>query len=347
MNNYQTLVESRLPVIGKSGNDLIYRCPRCEGDTGSGHLYVNYQKNKFHCFKCGFKGSSVVSLVTELGYKLEIDYEKLSSDTSKELDDIINGELELSRSKRVVDYSRDLRRLTSYYRLHTKSLSNPAKNYLRNRGISDYFMEKYQLLEGVNNFGKTFNLFNQVVEGRDYSNRIMIPSLRRDGTISFYVGRDYTGMKKNKYLNPPQTLAYSSEDVWNLDTVESRSVIICEGVMTAITAGGLKRNAVATYGKSISAKSNTDNLVVSVTSQGEKLLSKKFDTYYVAYDADALQNSLDTCRWLYERGAHVKLVYIDPIIYGEKADVNSIGYGVFLKLLGVAQEYSPLMDIRL
>lgn len=330
MSNYQSLVETKLAPVSNFGDDVVYQCPLCESETSSGHLYVNYEKNKFNCFKCELGGKDIRLLLKVLSIDVSYDYEALYNDYNKELDDII-AEVPTNGNK-ILEYSRDLSVLKQYYDYHRTPLSLVARQYLHNRGFTDKVIEDLQLCEGVNRYKEEITLKGTKYYGRDYSGRVLVPSLYKGG-ISFYVARDYTGRKSNKYLNPPKTLAYSSEDVWNLDVVQSHSVIVCEGVFTAATvvAGSGKMNAVATYGKSISFKSNSD---INVTSQGEKLLNKKFHTYYIAYDADALNNSLDACEYLYERGADVRLVYIDPKIYGEKADINDIGYEEFLKLMG-------------
>ena len=340
-NSYQSLIERKLAPVGKSGNDTIYVCPNC--DDKSGHLWVNYQSNKFHCFKCGFKGRNIASLAIKLGLDVRFDYDRFEDKYSESLDSIIEDIG--TKAKRIVDYSRSLRTLTEYYNAHVKPLSPVAHNYLNSRGISDHIIERLRICEGINRYNDSIMIGNKSYEGRDYSGRIMVPSLQKSGRISFYVGRDYTDTKKNKYLNPPKTLAYSSEDVWNLDNVDSKHVIICEGVFTAITAGGLKQNAVATYGKSISARSNSDNPNLLVTCQGEKLLKRGFTTYYVAYDADALSESMNTAKYLHDRGAHVKVVRISPELYGPKADVNDIGYNEFLKLLATAEDYDDFTGV--
>lgn len=343
-NSFKSLVERKLEPVGRSGNDIIYRCPKC--DDKSGHLYINYEKNKFHCFKCDYGGKTIVPLITELGINIGYDYASLESTYSEGLDEVLSMSKK-ERSKRIVDYSRNLKTLTAYYNAHVMPLSPIARYYLNNRGIPDNVIERLKIREGINRYNDSIIIDNKPYPGRDYSGRIMVPSLRQsDDLISFYVGRDYTGTKKNKYVNPNQDLAYSSEDVWNLANVDSEHIIICEGVFTAISAGGLKMNVCATYGKSISARSNSDNPHIIVTSQGEKLLARKFKTYYIAYDADAYGNSLKTAKYLHDRGANVKIVYIDPNIYGEKADVNDIGYGKFLELLAEAKEYNHFLEIE-
>jgi hypothetical protein len=161
--------------------------------------------------------------------------------------------------------------------------------------------------------------------------------------IPFFVARDYTGLQDPKYLNPPKEIAFASEDVYNLDMVDSRIVIITEGVFTAITAGGPKMNSVATYGKSIAEVSNNDK--VRVKSQGEKLLERNFDVYYMSYDADAKEESLSNAQYLYDRGAKVKIIYIDPEKYGAHADANAIGYDEYLKCLADAQDFDRFSGI--
>lgn len=337
--DFQSIVERKLEPVGTSNRDIIYRCPQCEGDSSSGHLYVNYDKGYYHCFKCNLSGKRIEGLLKVLHIDIDFDYSKIYDDQVSELDSIIS----LKDSKEIEDteileYSTDLQVLTSYYYLHSTSLSDKAFQYLIHRGLSPQLISKLEMREGLNRFGEKFNIKGYDLLGRDYSGRIMIPSLRRDGLISFYLGRDYLGRDNlAKYINPPKELVASSEDVWNLDMVESESVIICEGVMTAIAASPYKLNSVATYGKSIATVSSNDRL--KVTSQGEKLLARKFKNYIICYDADAHKEALQSAKYLYDRGANVYVVLIDPKKYGPKADVADIGYEEFLKLLRVAEKY--------
>lgn len=337
--DFQSMIEQRLEPVGRSGNDIIYLCPQC--DDKSGHLYINYDKGYYHCFKCNLSGKRLESLLKKLHIDIDYDYTKLYNEQDKELDSIIAIKEDKKKSMRVekvVDYSTNLDVLTEYYYQHTKPLTRASFEYLLSRRIFPYNIEKLGMREGVNRYGDIININGKDYIGRDYSGRIMVPSLRRDGRISFYVGRDYIGDKPAKYMNPPKELGAASEDVWNLDMIESDSVIICEGVFTAIAASPYKLNAVATYGKSIAQRSSNDS-GITVTSQGEKLLNKKFKNYYVAYDADAHKEAIKSCDYLYDRGANVYLILIDPKKYGKKADVADIGYQEFLKLMNNAIHY--------
>lgn len=335
MADYQGLVESKLEPVGMSGQDIVYRCPSC--DDHSGHLYVNYNKGYWHCFRCDAGGKRIESLLKLLNIDVNFDYDRLYTEHHSALEEILSSP-KIREEDVLHDYSTDLEVLTAYYQGHIAPLSPRAYQYLLDRGMTPELIQKSCMAEGISRYGEVFKFKGKEYLGRDYSGRIMIPSLRRDGRISFYVARDYIGDKKSKYLNPPKELAVASEDVWNLDVVDSDSVIICEGVMTAIAASPIKMNAVATYGKSISQRSS--NSEVRVSSQGEKLLSRKFKNYYVCYDADAYTSSLQACEYLYDRGANVYIVKIDPLIYGPKADVADIGYEEFKKLMASAVRYS-------
>ena len=70
---YQSLVESYLEPVAESHNDVIYRCPFCESSRGSGHLYINYDKNMYHCYKCDIGGRDIRTLLTKMGYSFKED----------------------------------------------------------------------------------------------------------------------------------------------------------------------------------------------------------------------------------------------------------------------------------
>lgn len=343
MMDYQSLVERKLEPVGQSNNDIIYRCPYCEGDTGSGHLYVNYDKNYWHCFKCNLGGKRMESLLRALHIDISYDYQKLYSEVDKELDDIISLK-KSKRIERVVEYSTNIEALTQYYIAQTKPLSQEAYQYLLNRRVSPEMIQVLQIREGINRYGENIKISGKDYLGRDYSGRIMVPSLRKDGLVSFYVARDYIGDKAAKYLNPPKDLAIASEDTWSLDIIETPCVIICEGVFTAIAVNQAlgKISACATYGKSIAKNSSSE---VRVTSQGEKLLAKKFKQYIIFYDKDASLEARETAKYLYDRGAKVRVVNITTDKYGPKADAADMTREEVLDHIKNSKEYDGFIGL--
>lgn len=328
MNDYyQTLIESKLEPVGESGDNVIYRCPQCERHTGSGHLYVNYKKNVYNCFKCSLSGRDIRTLLYHIGYTRESIREapidlivSISSRIKNPLDEV--SEMLRVNDEEIRDYSTDLDILTEYWRYHVKPLSQQAMVYLYNRGITDEMIHDYCIGEGINNRG--MSLGKRSFYGRDYSGRIMIPSIHKmDNKVSFYVARDYLGRNNvAKYLNPPQDLAYSSEDVWNLYNLSTNRdmLIICEGVFTSMSVCALGYDSIATYGKSISERSNSRGKCI-IKSQGDKILESGYDRYVIAYDADAKDSMISTCEYLRVRGATV--YYIDvPDKYGPHTDLS-------------------------
>lgn len=339
MKYYEDILDSVLDPVGESGGgkDIIYRCPFCEGTRGSGHLYINYNKNMYHCYKCGIGGRDIKYLLMSLGISCneeipESIFEKKS--TSVKLTDLLSKKIDEPKK-------RDLNKITRFFYEHTIELTSGAIDYLHKRNVSDEEISVYNIREGINKLGSLVC----GEKGQNYQGRILVPSMIGK-EVSYFVARDYVNPNnKRKYLNPPSTIAYSSEDVWNLSLARSVSstVIICEGVFTAIAAGKGKYNAVATYGKSIADVSNRG---YNELSQGVQLLNAKFDRYIVAYDADARKELIDTCEYLYERGANTYFVLV-PDKYGTHTDISDLSRGEYLDLLKNMRKYNTQSKLEL
>lgn len=341
MNSYQSLVESVLLPVSSSGDDKIYLCPKCS-DT-SGHLYVNYDKNKFHCFRCNYGGKSIIKLLKDLNVQLDFDYEDLDQDQeirSTRLDSIINNE---ENEVKYVDYSVNLKTLTEFYYRSTKDLTIPAINYLHSRYITDDMIEFYNIREGIDLSNQVLSINGISYKGINYKNRVFVPSITKDGQVSYYVARDYLGLSARKYLNPPKELSYASEDIWCLDKISGDLIIICEGVFTALSINSRlgKHVAIATYGKDIATKSNSDMLIRG-TSQLTKLLNRKFKSYVLFYDKDAIEEMYNCAKELVDRGCSVSCVTIDTNKYGKHADAADLTTEELYYYLRNAKPYSNL-----
>lgn len=339
MKYYEGLVDSVLDPVGESGGgkDIIYRCPFCEGIKGSGHLYINYDKNLYHCYKCGVGGRDIRSLLRLMGISLEeeVPVSLLQRNSkSMELDKLLNP------TEKKIE-GRNVDKTTKFFMEHTKDLSPVSRQYLYNRGISDEEILMYHMREGIDRRGS----YVEGLRGQNYAGRILVPSLVENNKVSYFVARDYMNSSTRKYLNPPADLAYSSEDVWNLTLARkvSSTVIICEGVFTAIAAGRGKYNAVATYGKSIAEVSNRDQ---GKMSQGVQLLEAGFDKYIVAYDADATKELLSTCEYLSSRGADTYFIKVPPK-YGPHSDISDFTRAEYLELLSNMKKYNKSSQLDL
>lgn len=337
MNSYRSLIESVLDPVGVSGRDTIYICPKC--DDKSGHLYVDYDHNMFHCFKCNYKGRSLSKLVKELGLDISFDYEDIDQPNRNiMLDEVINPK---SKETTVLDYSINLKDLTEFYYNNSTVLSSVGRAYLNNRGVTDSMIDFYHIREGIDKSGVKFNINGKVYNGINYKNRVMIPSINKEGLISYFVARDYIGLSKQKYMNPPKELSYASEDVWCLDLVVSDNVIICEGVFTALSINSRlgKHIAVSTYGKDIAMKSSNLSNIIG-TSQFDKLLNRDFVTYYMFYDKDAVEEMYNCAERLYNNKKEVKCILIPYDNYGKHADAADLSDNELLECILNAKEFN-------
>ena len=343
--DYQSLIEHKLVPQGSSGSETIYPCPFCEDINTGHHMYINYNSNKWHCFKCERGGRTLDSLLKRLGMSVEIDYDRYYNETSDRLDTELkelNKSLNVSLEQYKFDYSYDLDITTIYFQNHIQPLSLQAQQYLLNRGLSYENMNNFRLYEGKDNRGKIIHIKGKDYVGRNYSGRIMIPSMRRDNRVSYYLARDYKNIYKNKYSNAPKEIGIGSEDVWDLDMIQSDCIIICEGVFTALAVDLAlgKRIACATYGKSIAHNSSTT--LDNVKSQLDKLLMNNYSQYILFYDKDARESTNSTAKSLHDRGANVKIVVIPDNWYGAKADAGDMTKQEIKYLLSNAKDYNKL-----
>ena len=167
---------------------IAFDCPACSADKGlpegdgKGNLEVNYERGMFKCWACQ-ETNNMHGPVTKLLKKYG---------TPKNLRDYLlvkpDSEQFLGKEKKKIILTLP----ESYKKLAkcngTEYKYQQAISYLRQRGITDEIIEKYEI--GFTNRGKFFN-------------RIIIPSYDSDGELNYFIARwfpnEYT---KLKYLNP-------------------------------------------------------------------------------------------------------------------------------------------------
>ncbi len=167
---------------------IAFDCPACSADKGlpegdgKGNLEVNYERGMFKCWACQ-ETNNMHGPVTKLLKKYG---------TPKNLRDYLlvkpDSEQFLGKEKKKIILTLP----ESYKKLSkcngTEYKYQQAISYLRERGITDEIIEKYDI--GFTNRGKFFN-------------RIIIPSYDSDGELNYFIARwfpnEYT---KLKYLNP-------------------------------------------------------------------------------------------------------------------------------------------------
>jgi DNA primase len=150
-----------------------------------------------------------------------------------------------------------------------------AMNYLKNRGIESYDIERYDI--GYCSDG-------------DYMGRIIVPSYDVDNKLNYFLARDFTGNAYLKYKNPP----VSKDVVVFENQIDfSEPLVLCEGVFDAIA---IRRNAIALLGKNIPSKLKM------------KMIENKVSEVYVVLDLDAMKNAIAISETLLSENINVRFV---------------------------------------
>jgi hypothetical protein len=209
---------------------MSFDCPSCaeEGKGRGKHkLAVNYKKNIFRCWVCGFEKNMhgrIPYLIKRFGNsKILKEYKLLRPD-----DD--NGE-----SIRPVPVKVDLNLPKGFTKLTKENSTHfkfdTAYRYVTERGITDEMIEYY-------NIGYT-------VVGK-YHDRIIIPSYDEFGDLNYFVSRSWEKRAKSKYLNPD---VEKKDIIFNEDKINWDSTIyLVEGAFDHIVIP----NSIPLLGKALS-----------------------------------------------------------------------------------------------
>lgn len=279
--NVADLRNTLIPALGENlpapEPEIRFRCPKCiirkrKADT-SGHLHVNALKEKFVCFRCGWKGP-LSALLQTLNLQVGVSV--------RDWAEIARG-MSLFRAKPAVvdDEAYDNTEEIGYPCQVIHPMGNPdAWSYLTapkdagGRGLTVDHINFYRLVVGTDK----------------YASRIFIPTLH-DGQVVFWVARSFANQEP-KYLNPKDVS--KKHYLFGLEQAKNYNwVIITEGVFSAIAAGP---NAVATFGKAVSNE------------QRSMILDTGFQHVYVALDGDARAEAIELAKWFSSRNQSVFLV---------------------------------------
>jgi DNA primase len=277
-------IVSQFIELKKSGANFKACCPFHGEDTPS--FVVSPQKQIYHCFGCGVGGDSI---------KFVMEYEKLSYPESLEkLASMVNVSLSYDNNYKKVNSSL-INKVNEYF---VKLLfhNQTAKNYLKDRGISDFSIEKFEIgyapsSQDTINFLKTnfLNLadakeFGIIDSGQNglysrFIERITFPIYTLNGTLVGFGGRTISGHNA-KYVNSPQTKLFNKSrllygyNVAKESIYKQKSIIVTEGYLDVVMLhqAGFS-NAVATLG-------------TALTNEHLPILKRGEPKVIVAYDGD-------------------------------------------------------------
>jgi len=269
-----------------------YHCPFCHHSKPK--LEVNFtdgQKNPWHCWVCNKKGTNLVTLLKQA---------KAPEDKITEVKKHVSYKSYRDNTKKVeaINLPKEFKPLLELTKSDIKG--RQALAYLKKRGVSKADIMRY-------NIG--------YCDGGVYDYMIVIPSYSHEGSLNYFVARNYNPHSPVKYKNPPM-----SKDVvpFELFINWSSPLILVEGMFDALA---VKRNAIPLLGKHI----QRELMKKIVTSEVKKI--------YIALDQDAQKDALKFCEQLLNEGKEVYLVNM------QEKDPSEMGFSEITKLI---QETTPI-----
>jgi DNA primase len=274
-----------------------YHCPFCHHSKPK--LEVNFtdgQKNPWHCWVCNKKGTNLITLLKQA---------KAPEDKITEVKKHVSYKSYRDNTKKVeaINLPKEFKPLLELTKSDIKG--RQALAYLKKRGVSKADIMRY-------NIG--------YCDGGVYDYMIIIPSYSHEGSLNYFVARNYNPHSPVKYKNPPM-----SKDVvpFELFINWSSPLILVEGMFDALA---VKRNAIPLLGKHI----QRELMKKIVTSEVKKI--------YIALDQDAQKDALKFCEQLLNEGKEVYLVNMD------EKDPSEMGFTEVTKLI---QETTPISEYDL
>ena len=269
-----------------------YHCPFCHHSKPK--LEVNFtdgQKNPWHCWVCNKKGTNLITLLKQA---------KAPDDKITEVKKHVSYKSYRDNTKKVeaINLPKEFKPLLELTKSDIKG--RQALAYLKQRGVSKADIMRY-------NIG--------YCDGGVYDYMIIIPSYSHEGSLNYFVARNYNPHSPVKYKNPPM-----SKDVvpFELFINWSSPLILVEGMFDALA---VKRNAIPLLGKHI----QRELMKKIVTSEVKKI--------YIALDQDAQKDALKFCEQLLNEGKEVYLVNM------QEKDPSEMGFSEVTKLI---QETTPI-----
>ena len=182
---------------------------KCSGDYNKFNLFYNTEKNKFHCWKCGYKGN-VSDLLKKYG---NVDELELISSIIKDLK-ITVSKTDLQEQKKKITLPEGFMSFKNYD--ENNSHFKNALKYLEGRGVGKKEINKYKL--GISTKGK-------------YRFRVIVPSFDSKGELNYFDSRSFYPNIKPDYMKPDKEIVKKTDIIFNEKNISFYSPIyLIEGV---------------------------------------------------------------------------------------------------------------------
>ena len=279
MNIAELLEEHHIPYKMRADFYNVC-CPFCISDHGY-HLGIS-DRGFATCFKCGWHSiESTLHALLDCGYQTAKHFAKtICKGKSFESDETKTVKFELPSDGELTGLK------------YTRAWDYMAQRFMHL--TTDKFL---QLVADYDIRYTKFEYKDAMLAGR-----IVFPNYYHGKAVSWQA-RDYLGIHKLKYITAPKDgeLVFHKNFLWGIDKVPYDKVIVCEGVMDALTVG---HGAVHTHGVKFS-KAQVDELA-------------SFSEVYICYDSD--EAGVDGAKRLASQLSHKTKVKIVKV---SDKDLNS------------------------
>jgi len=312
------LVSGYVRLTKKSGTNMFGLCPFHSEKTPS--FTVNSEKQIYHCFGCGKGGGAIgfIRDVENLQFRDAVEFlAKRAGMTVPEEE----GQAEISnRRRRILDLNKDSAR--HFHSMLSTSLGETARNYLATRGISKASVTRF----GIGVAPDQWSTLHDAMLKKGYTkqelfdaglcrkgkkedgaydffrNRLMFPIIDVRGNVIGFSGRRLDAEKDYKYLNSPDTPAFTkSRNLFGLNLAKKSKagkLLLVEGNIDVVMLHQAGFDcAVAPLG-------------TALTSEQTRLLAQYTDNIVVVFDSDEMgqKATLRALSLLEKTGKNVKVV---------------------------------------
>ena len=294
-NDIVSVISEYMPLTRKGAN-YFGLCPFHGEKTPS--FSVNEKEQFFHCFGCGAGGNVFTFLMQMDNLTFSEAVQTLAERAHVELPQAEMSEQEKRkalRRERMREAATEAARFY-YYQLARTDDGKTARQYLRQRGVTDEFARKFGLgyapvsRDGLRQYLQQKGFSEEEMEGAGllsgkegrtfdrFFNRLMFPIFDAGGRIIAFGGR-VMGQGEPKYLNSPETEIFNKRrNLYGLNLAKKTrrgQLLMVEGYMDVLSLhqGGFD-NAVASLG-------------TALTKEQCLLIKRYFSDVVLCYDSDA------------------------------------------------------------
>lgn len=281
--------------LKRAGSNYQGLCPFHSEKTPSFTVFPNTET--FHCFGCG-AGGDVISFIMRaenLGYPGAVEF--LAKRAGLEMPEEAGGAgSETVKRSRMYEMNRTA--AVFFNKMLYAPESEPAREYLKQRGLSSAAVKRFGLGFAPNSFDALRRHMHSLGYGDDelkeaflcgksertggyfdyFRGRLIFPIIDNFSNVIAFGGRAINDEVKPKYLNTSDTPVFKkSRNLFALNFARSCAdeyIILCEGYMDviAVNMAGFS-NAVATLG-------------TALTSEQARIMAKYTKKVVISYDSD-------------------------------------------------------------